>query len=234
MEDKNFADAAAAQYRLAALEARTGSANCVTTLTEAFETLREMRETDVPPDEFPGLTSTTLKMTSPMDWVTVKAPSMEAHAMGLLFAIQRAQGEYEFLIEKFPGEPAFRDDLASVLKLSATLQSAVPGRKGFALEAWVKASKTLETIVKDVPDNPDFQNRLVESLVGAARLQKDAGETEQAVANYKRAVEVRQQMSDANPDDKTLAQELAKVKSDLEKLQPQASSPPADAAAAKQ
>ena len=54
--------------------------------------------------------------------------------------------------------------------------------------------------------------------------------TDDAIADYKRAVEVRQQMVDANPKDKDLAKALAKAKSDLEKIEPAAETPK-DAAA---
>ena len=91
--------------------------------------------------------------------------------------------------------------------------SHLPSRPGKTLPSNSKAS------LRDQPTNADFQARLVESLLGAANLQKREGETEEAIASFKCAVEVREQMVAANPDDKALAQELAKVKGDLEKLQ---------------
>jgi alkyl sulfatase BDS1-like metallo-beta-lactamase superfamily hydrolase len=78
----------------------------------------------------------------------------------------------------------------------------------------------LESLVRDEPANADYQNRLVEALVGAANLQRKKDENDKAIANYQRAVEVRQKMVDANPDDKSLADDLAKLKSSLEKIQP--------------
>jgi tetratricopeptide (TPR) repeat protein len=231
MDDPERLDeAAAASFRSAALQAKMGAGACVGSLQSGIEAMRKMGAANYDVERFPSLNDTALKMTAPMDWGIMKDSEMRVHAVGLLFTFQQAIGILTDLAAQYPQATVFRSDLAGLQRVSATLQTAV-GRTPFALEAWLGARDQLESLLRDQPTNTEFQMRLVEALVGAANLQKQAGETEAAIANFKRAVEVRQQMADANPEDKTLADELAKVKSNLEKLQPAAEGASASAAA---
>ncbi len=212
--------AAAASYYLAGLQAKIGAGACVSSLGSGMEAVRKMMEAGYDIDRYPSLNESALKMTAPTDWVFVKDAKTEAHIAGLLFTFTQAIGTLQDLATKNPQATVFRNDLAGMLRISGTLQAMAPDRATFALNAWIQARDVLETLVRDEPSNADFQARLVEALVGAANLQRRDGQTDKAIANYERAVELRQQMVDAHPDDKALADELAKVKSSLEKLRP--------------
>jgi hypothetical protein len=160
-----------------------------------------------------------LKATTPLEWGIMKDTSREDHAVGMLMTFQVATGQLNALSIKYPQATVFRDDLSGLLRISATLQSLIPERVPFAAGAWNQAINILETLLRDQPGNVDYQTRLVEALVGAANLEKRDGKTAEAATKLKRAVEVREQMVAANPDDKALTQDLAKIKGDLEKLQ---------------
>lgn len=218
-DPEHLDEAAAAAYQLAGLQAKSGAGACVSSLSAGLDNVRMMDEQGYDVSRFPSLNATALKMTTPMEWGIMKDTSMAAHAGGLLMTFQVANGLLFQLAAKHPESTVFRDDLAGLLRVSATLQSNLPPRIPFAITAWKDATAQLESLLRDQPTNADFQARLVESLLGAANLQKRAGETEEAIASFKRAVEVREQMVAANPDDKALAEELAKIKGDLEKLQ---------------
>ncbi len=211
--------AAEAAFRAAGLQARLGASACVGSLQQGIEHARLMGAANYDAQRFPSLNDTALKMTTPMDWGIMKDSDRRQHATSLLFAFEQANGVLTDLAAQYPQATVFREDLAGLQRVSAILQTAVGGRTPFALSAWLNARDQLESLLRDQPSNPELQARLVEALVGAANLQRQAGENDEAIANYKRAVEVRQQMADANPEDKSLADELAKVKSSLEKLQ---------------
>jgi hypothetical protein len=123
----------------------------------------------------------------------------------------------EALAIKHPETAVFRDDQAGLLRISGTLQTLVPERRAFAGEAWKSARDLLEGLVREQPTNVDYQVRLVEALTALSNIQRQENKDE-AIANLKRAVEVREQMAQANPEDKDLASELAKAKSALAKL----------------
>jgi membrane protein involved in colicin uptake len=106
-----------------------------------------------------------------------------------------------------------------LLKSAALMQSQVPNGRKQSLESWLKARDVLETLVRDQPANKDYQVRLAESLVNAARSQRTDKENEKAAANLKRAIEVREQLVAANPDDKALKQDLTTAQRDLERLE---------------
>ena len=221
-DEQMLPQVASARLHLAALQARVGSPECVNSLNAGLAAVNGMIKADFPEKDFPGFQATALKIAAPMDWVQVKTNDLQSHVIGLFFAIKTAAGTYHDLATKFPKSVVFRDDLSALLKSSATLEMNIPGRGVSAARTWDEARDVLETLVRDQPSNEEFQTRLLESLATAARLQAPT-ERDKAIANLKRAVEVRQKMADAKPDDKAIADGLAKAQSDLEKL---AATPP--------
>jgi tetratricopeptide (TPR) repeat protein len=218
-----------AQFRLASLQAKTGSADCVGSLISGLRSLNQMIKADYPEESYPGFQAIVLKITEPMDWVSVKTDDLPAHGLSLYLAIQTATGAYRDLVKKFPDSVAFRDDHAALLRSGAALIALVPARASAALGNWIEARDVLETLVRDEPSNADYQARLAESLEAAADIQKSQDETDAAIANYGRAVEVRQKMAEASPDDKGLEQRLAKVKDALAALESTQADPKPDA-----
>ena len=218
----------AAQFHMAGLYVKLGSKDGVAAMSQGVGDLNLLKDTDLDPETFPSLQACALKMTSPIDWVMVKGVD-QVYALSLMVALSRAIDTYQGLSQKYPQVVSFRDDFSALLKASAMLQAQLPARRQEALASWLRARDALETLVRDRPDNVDYQTRLAESLTTAARMQKSAGETDQAAANLQRAVAVREQMAEAHPDDKKLKQELTIVQRDLEKLKPPAAK---DAAAA--
>ncbi len=216
----NLDRAVAAYQRAAGLQAKSGKGGLVGDLKSIAELLDAMSAAEYDASRYPSMNQNALKSTAPMEWAMVKDTPMQLHAMGLLQSFQMNLASLETLARKHPENPIFRDDLAALLKVSGTLQTAVPDRHSFAMSAWQQARDTLETLAREQPANKDYQVRLVESLTALANLQKQNDQKDEAIANLKRAVEVREQMSQANPDDKALADELAKAKGDLAKLAP--------------
>lgn len=210
-------EVASAQLHAAALEAKLGSAECIETLNGGLRRLNEMINSgEFGAESFPGFQDHVLRITAPTEWFTIKTSDPMAHAMGLFFAIQNAQGTYRDLTKKFPESVAFRDDLTALLKSTAMLLTAINRQPG-ALNAWLEACDVLETLVRDQPSNADFQARFAESLANAAKIQQNTGEPDKAIANYERAVKVREKLAEANPQDKSLAQEVTKLQGDLER-----------------
>jgi hypothetical protein len=217
-DERMLPQVASARLHLAALQAKTGSPDCVESLNQGLAAVNGMIKADFAAEDFPGFQATVLKVAAPMDWIQVKTDNLQTHAIGLFFAIKAAASTYRTLATKFPKSIVFRDDQSELLKASAMLEMNIPGRGVSAAQTWDEARDVLESLVRDEPSNEEFQTRLLESLTTAARLQAPKV-PDKAIANLKRAVELRQKMADAKPDDKTLAEGLAKAKSDLEKLE---------------
>jgi predicted Zn-dependent protease len=149
---------------------------------------------------------------------------------------------FDQLAKEHPQVTSFRSDLAGLRRTSAILFSNIAYATSQAsfrrqsLTAWLQARDVLETLVRDQPANVDFKSRLVEALLAAAKMQKADGARDEAIANYTRAVELRQQLAAAAPENETFQKDLAIVQRDLEKLKAApvaAKSSPAVAPAAK-
>jgi len=217
---ENLDRALAAYQRSAGLQAKAGKGGLVGDLKSIAELLDAMKAAEYDVSRYPSLNQNGLKSTTPTEWVAVKDTPFNIHIIGLLQSFQMNVASLESLARKYPENPIFRDDLAAMQRISGSLQSMRAERHSYAMVAWEQARDTLETLVREQPNNMDFQVRLVEALTSLANLQKQNDKKDEAIANLKRAVEVREQMSQANPDDKALADELAKAKGDLAKLEP--------------
>jgi len=221
---------ASARFHLAALQAKTGQAASAQMLNQGVEALAMMDKAGLPPEQFPKLTPL-MGMTEPLNWILVKDAKPEDHAMVLVFMISKATGQFRALKDKHPQSIGFREDLVTVNLASAALQSQAKARVPWALTAWKEARDVLETLVRDQPGNVTYQQQLAQCLTDLAACEQREGKTADAAVNYKRAVEVRQQMVDANPEDKDLAKALEAVKAQLAKLPAAAPAAPSDGAA---
>lgn len=223
-----------AYLHLAGLQAKLGDANCVGSLSSALRVINTIKSQEgYDPATIPRL-KIALQLSAPTDWATVKTSSFEGHVFGLIMAIGTATSTYTELSAAHPANVPFREDLVEIHRVSGQLQSQVEARKPFALRSWIAARDVLESLLREQPGSVDYQNRLVEALVGAAQLQI-AKEPNEAITNFKRAIEVREQMVAANPDDKTLAEDLARLKTSLANVKPGATeTAPAETAAADQ
>ena len=186
-----------------------------------------------PLSEFTGLR---LKLVPTLEWGTIKEGTnkdREAHGLGLFLTVVMATATFEALSEKYPQEISFRDDLAALHRING-LFNTLFNRTGPAIGGLKSAHDVLETLVRDRPDSVDFKSRLAEALVSLGKLQKTDGKPEDAIASYERAVQLREQLATAAPDDKTIAQDLKTATRDLERLKaaPAAkAAPPAEAPA---
>jgi tetratricopeptide (TPR) repeat protein len=209
-------EVASAQLHAAALQAKLGDPGGVQTLNAGVSTVSQLAERDdVPAERIPGFQDCVLRIASPIDWFTMKVEDRTQHGLQLYLAIQGASTAYASLVKKFPDVVPFRDDYAELRKSTAQLMGAI-NRPSQSLDAWLEASATLETMVRDQPANQAFQTRLVESLVNSARLQRTLEQPAEGIKSLERAVEVRQKMADANPEDKSLAKAVESLKKDLE------------------
>jgi len=229
-DKKMLPEVASARFHLAALQAKLGSKDAAKTMFDGVLALDELSaDATADPNTFPSLQDSALKLTTPIEWFMVKGAD-RAYQMQLVVALNRAKGTYENLSNKHPASIPFRDNYSALLKGSALIQSQMPNGKEASLDAWLKARDILEALVREQPNNVDYQARLAESLLNAARGQKDK-DAQQATANLERAVEVREQMLAAKPDDKQLQQDLNSAKRELERM---ATAKKAEAGKAKQ
>jgi hypothetical protein len=213
----NLDRAALAYQRAAGLEAKSGKGGLAEDLQSVAEVFEQMTKADYDPARYPSLYNNALKNTTPLEWGLVTDTPRDVHAVKLLMAFSACVPALEALAIKHPETAVFRDDQAGLLRISGTLQTLVPERRAFAGDAWKSARDLLEGLVREQPTNVDYQVRLVEALTALSNIQRQENKDE-AIANLKRAVEVREQMAQANPEDKDLASELAKAKSALAKL----------------
>jgi hypothetical protein len=216
-DKKMLSELASAKFHMAGLQAKLGSKEAADSMFQGVLALDELAgDTSADPASFPSLQDGALKLTTPVEWFMVKGAD-RAYQIQLVVAINRAKGTYEILSKKHPASVPFRDNYSALLKAFALIESQLPNGKELSLDAWLKARDVLETLIREQPNNADYQARLAESLLNAARMQKDK-EAEQAAANLKRAVEVREQMLAAKPDDKQSQQDLNSAKRELERL----------------
>ncbi len=210
---------AEAYYHLAGLHAKQGSKEASGMLGKGLSYINRMKLADADPATFPSLEQCALKYTLPTEWVTLRGASavdQRANLAPLVVNFDNANLTFEELSEKHPQTVTFRDDLAAIQRIPATL-FGFAGLNDRAIKAWQRASDALATCVRDRPDNLDYKVRLAEALSALASRQRSAGKIEDAVANYQRTVEVREQIVAANPDDKTRQQELTTTKRDLDR-----------------
>lgn len=221
-DESKWPAVAAAQFHRAALQAKLGVPECVTSLSDGMRTIHAMIKADFGEESYPAFTDS-IRIPAQMDWVSVKGSTPMDQGVALYAGIRAGNSAYIELTKRFPKSIQFRDDHVWLLKSSAIFAN-LARRPDMALINWNMANAVLETMVRDEPDNTDFQERLVESLVNSAKIEDASGNTDKAISNYKRAVEVRQKMVDANPDDKSLEKALAGVQRDLERVESAADS----------
>ncbi len=210
---------AAANYHIVALQAKLGSPDSVQSLVRSMDYLDKLNAAKIDPAEYPSLQEFTLKLTSQSDWITLqKGVDLNKHLFGMVIALATCDRTLGELSRQSPQAVVIRDDLSAILAASATLQSAVGSRRENALDLYTRAIAVLETLVRDQPASGDFKTRLLQCLDGAVKLHKANKDFEKALAVSQRAVEVREQLAAAAPDDTALAKDLTTAKADLEKL----------------
>jgi hypothetical protein len=214
---------AAAHFHIAAIQAKLGSMKSVPAFNQAVIYLDKMKAAKVDPESYPSVQQCAMKVTAPKEWMVIKGASfsdLPKHGLLLFVALQGAALSYDALCKEYPQAVSPRDNLSAIVGAMAMLQSSVGNRSTQALAAWLRARDLLDTLVRDQPDNVDYQVRLAESLVGAAKLEKNAKNNDAAAKLYQRAVEVREKLAAAKPDDKELAQDLATAQKELAKIKP--------------
>lgn len=219
-DKKLLPEVVSARFHLAALHAKLGSKEGVEAMALGLGDLDEIAKQEAPDlATFPSLQDCALKVATPVEWFMVKDAD-RSYGTRLIFCINRAMGTYSALSRKYPDDVNLRNNHAALLKGWALIQGQLPGGRPKSLAAWLTARDILETLVRDQPAVQDYQVRLVESLANAARIQKTDKVLDQATANMQRAVAVREQMAAAQPDNKTLQQELTTAKRELERMKP--------------
>jgi hypothetical protein len=81
-----------------------------------------------------------------------------------------------------------------------------------------QSRKYLEGLIRDQPGNSDFQRRLADVCVLIGDTEKREKNNEAATAAFEKAVEVREALAAANPDDKEMAAQLAAAKKSLDSV----------------
>ncbi len=219
------------QFHLAGLQALQGSNKSVPALAAAMRSIDKLRAAKVDPDTYPSLQDCAMSIAPPQAWIMLKGASMQEmkdHPLQLFFGLNGAIAQYMQVNREFPEAIGPREELASLLTYSGALQ-AQGGRRTEGLAQMDQAREHLESLMASQPGNPEYQTRMADlcMLVGAA--QKAQKDLDAATASYDKAIQLREALSAANPDDKDLAAQLEAAKKELEKLK---SAAPAKVAAA--
>ncbi|HEV3021508.1 MAG TPA: hypothetical protein VGX76_03550, partial [Pirellulales bacterium] len=100
----------AAQFRLAALQAKAGSKSEVpVALNKGIAYLKKLDKTTVDPQTFPSLQNCAMKLVPPAEWVSLQNIS-PADMLGLTMAVEGAIGTFGALAKEHPQVISFRDD----------------------------------------------------------------------------------------------------------------------------
>ncbi|MEX2114873.1 MAG: hypothetical protein WD845_16895 [Pirellulales bacterium] len=239
--------AAAAQFRIAGLHAKMGSNKSVPALGAGMRVIDKLRAAKVDPETYPSMQECAMGIAAPEEWIMLKGASMkemQAHGGKLMMGLNTAITQYMHVNRDFPAARGPRSELATALGYSGALQARV-GRRKEGLGQLRQARMHLESLLTDDPANSDYQTRLADLCFTMGGVEKAMKETEGATASYQKAVELREALSAANPDDKALAAQLAAAKKELDAIKSaapakvaaapeSAEAPPADAAAAEE
>jgi hypothetical protein len=136
--------------------------------------------------------------------------------------------QYGQITREFPQAVRPRDELAQIYMYSGALQARA-GRRKEGLAQLGQSRTFLEALIREQPGNPDFQRRLADVCVIMGDTEKRQKDNEAAAASYAKAVELREALAAASPDDQEMAAQLAAAKKSLESVK---SAAPATVAAA--
>ena len=220
---------ASAQFHAAALYAKAGSANSVDAMAAGLNILKKLNETNTDPALYPSLQNSALRLVPPTEWAQLKegtAEQRQAHGGKLFITVQIAGTTFEDLSKKYPQSIGFRDDLAAIRNIVAPFMN-FQRRADQEMRSRMMMRDVLETLVRDAPDNADFKTRLAETLTTLANLQKAANENDQAIASFDRAIQLREQLATAEPDNQSLAQNVTIAKRQLDRLKAAPAAKPA-------
>ncbi len=213
-------NAAAAQFRVAGLHAKMGSGKSLPALAAALVLVDKLREAKVDPETYPGMQECAMGIAAPEEWIMLKGASMkemQMHAPKLVFGLGGAMVQYGQVTRQFPQAIRPRDELAQIYMYSGALQARA-GRRKEGLGQLGQSRKFLEGLVRDQPGNSDFQRRLADVCVLIGDTEKREKNNEAATAAFEKAVEVREALAAANPDDKEMAAQLAAAKKSLDSV----------------
>jgi tetratricopeptide (TPR) repeat protein len=226
-----------AHFHLAGLLAKRGSSDSLIEINEGLRLINAMKAENFDPSTYPSFQQSALRYTMPTEWFTFKNVSGEGARDKLVVVVMAFDGTaltYEELKKAHPDVVSFRDDIAGASRIPGTMFGFANANARSAV-AWQKAVDNLDSVVRDRPSDMEYKVRLAEALAALASRQKSMRKTEEAMANYQRVIDLREQIVAANPDDTTRKSELTTAKRDLERLKAtkpeKKAEPPAEAAA---
>ncbi len=229
-DERDLPQVASAQFHVAGLQAKLGQQESVDSLRQGLVYLNALIKSDADADVYPDVQTPILKMAAPSEWLNPKngGGDFQTRGMGVALTLVGTVSVLDDAAKKHPQSVGIRDDQAAFLKASSNLMS-MAGRRQMSLDYWIRARDILEQLVREQPANTDYKARLAESLTSAGRIQKATKDNDAAITSYQRAVEIREQLAAAKPDDKSAQEDLTVAKRELEKLKP---APPAEKDAA--
>lgn len=209
-----------AHFHLAGLLAKRGSSVSLTEINEGLRLVNAMKAEHFDPSAYPSIQQSALKYTMPTEWFTFKNVSGKEAGDKLVVVVMAFDGtvmSYEELKQAHPEVVSFRDDIAGASRIPGTMFGFANANARSA-SAWQKAVDNLDSVVRDRPNDIEYKVRLAEALSALASRQKSMRKTEEAMANYQRVIDLREQIVAANPEDNTRKSELTTAKRDLERL----------------
>ncbi len=238
---------AAAHFRTAGLYAKMGSNKSLSALNTGMLVIDKLRAAKIDPETYPSLQECAMEIAAPEEWFLLKGASMkemQAHGGKMLMGINIAATQYAHVNRDFPEARSPRREMATALAYSGAIQART-GRRTEAMAQLRRARKQLESLVADDPANSDYRTRLADLCFMMGGIEKALKDTEAATVSYEKAVELREALSAADPDDEALAAQLEAAKKQLDALKSAApakvaaapagaETPPADAEAAEE
>ncbi len=242
-DERYLGEISTAHFHIAALQAKLRAKGAIASLGQGVSFLNQLKNSGADPTTLPSVQESAFQFTAPGDWNPVRDANAQAEVMGMLMTFGAANSTIDSLVAEYPQVPSFRNDQAGLgrtVGTLTTLMSAVAPAdmreqlRGQGQAAWLKTRNALESLAKEQPNNVDYKTRLIEALVALGKAQRSKSRDE-AIANYTRAVELREQLAAGAPTDEALKKELESLKGDLERMKasrPAAKAAPAEKAAA--
>jgi tetratricopeptide (TPR) repeat protein len=218
-DKKALAEMADAYYHLAGIQAKTGAKEALTTLNDGMRYINLMKAENADAAKYPSLNQSAMKYTMPTEWFPQRGGGGGIAAIApLIITFDAGNETFSALMAQYPQSPIFRDDLAAMMRIPATLYGFA-GVNGRAITSWQRAVDALTPLVAEQPSNMEYKARLAEALSGIASRQMSAKKPQEAVPHYERALKLHEAIAAAQPDDATSKQQLTVAKRALERAQ---------------
>lgn len=139
------------------------------------------------------------------DWLSRQRELLPSHRE----ILRNTLADYEQLTADAGRDPESRFGVAQAYRRVGEIQTRL-GEHAEATQALVQASRRLDELSAELPNEPELQKERARVLTGEGVLARARGESEQAEKLFTHALSIRKAFATAAPDDSDALQELAK------------------------